>query len=337
MTTMCKSLSRFVSLTLVALGLSAPAAHAKVRIKLGTLAPQGSTWHQLLEEMGRKWAEASNGQVELKVYAGGTLGNEGDMVRKMNIGQLHAASITTVGIHEITPEPQAVDVPLMVDSIEEYEYIQSKVQTEMEAFLEAKGYVAIQWGEVGFARFFATRPYPTPEAMAKGKIFTWEGDPAAADAWRAMGLNPVVISSTDIVPSLQTGMINIVASSPLYMFTTRLFEKVKYMVDLNWGYLTGATVVRKEAWDKIPADTRARLLEIAAEYGKKTALEVRKLNDEALAKMIEQGLVVVKPDRARWEQAYAPASKVIRGRVVPESVYDKVKALHDEFRARNGK
>ena len=86
--------------------LAAPAHAAPVRIKLGTLAPQGSTWHQLLQEMAQKWSQASNGQVELKIYAGGTQGNEGEMIRKISIGQLHAASITAIGLHEITPEPQ---------------------------------------------------------------------------------------------------------------------------------------------------------------------------------------------------------------------------------------
>ena len=94
--------------------LAASADHAKTKIKLGTVAPVGSAWHQLLVEMGQKWAEASGGTVELKIYAGGSLGNEGDLVRKMNIGQLQAAAITTIGMHEITPEPQAVDVPLML-------------------------------------------------------------------------------------------------------------------------------------------------------------------------------------------------------------------------------
>jgi TRAP-type C4-dicarboxylate transport system substrate-binding protein len=313
------------------------AAHAKVRIKLGTLAPQGSTWHQLLEEMGQKWKEASNGEVELKIYAGGTLGNEGDMVRKMNIGQLQAASITTIGMHDIAPEPQAEDVPLMVDSIEEYDYIHSRIEPELNAALLAKGYQVLQWGEVGFARFFSTKPYRTPKEMASGKIFTWEGDPAAADAWKAMGLHPVVISSTDIVPSLQTGMINIIVGSPLYTFTTRLFKKTKYMLDLNWGYLTGATLVRKDAWEKIPAEMRQKLLDISREYGKKANLEVRRMNDEALVKMKEQGLQVVEPERAAWVAAYERAEKVIRGRVVPEGIYDKVKQLHQEFRAKQGK
>jgi TRAP-type C4-dicarboxylate transport system substrate-binding protein len=332
-----RKIVRTVLTALAALALLvAPAAQAKVRIKMGTLAPVGSTWHQLLEEMGHRWKEASGGEVELKVYAGGVLGNEGDMVRKMNVGQLQAAAITTVGMHEITPEPQAVDVPLMADSIEEYEFIQNGVQAELEQYLAAKGFVAVQWGEVGFARFFSTKPYKSPQEMAAGKIFTWEGDPAAEAAWRAMGLHPVVISSTDIVPSLQTGMINIICDPPLYTYTTRLFEKARYMLNLNWGYLTGATVVRKDAWEKIPAETRQKLLEIAAEYGKKTAVEVRRMNNEALDKMKEQGLQVVEPSsREEWQTAFDKAEKVIRGKVVPISIYDKVKTLRDEFRSKH--
>ena len=104
-------------LTLLALLALAPRAGAQeVTIKLGTLAPNGSTWHNLLKEMGEKWSEASGGKVKLKVYAGGTLGNEGDMVRKMGVGQLQAAAITTVDMHEIVKEPQTLSVPMMIDS-----------------------------------------------------------------------------------------------------------------------------------------------------------------------------------------------------------------------------
>src|SRR5438876_12045833 len=100
--------------------LAAGSASAQtVKIKLGTLAPQGSTWHQLLQQMAGDFVKASNGKVELKIYAGGTQGNEGEMIRKISIGQLQSAAITAVGLHEITPEPQAEDVPMMNGSYEE--------------------------------------------------------------------------------------------------------------------------------------------------------------------------------------------------------------------------
>src|ERR671936_2310288 len=128
----------------LALFLTATAHAAPVRIKLGTLAPQGSTWHQLLQEMAQKWAQASNGQVELKIYAGGTQGNEGEMIRKISIGQLQGAAITAIGLHEITPEPQAEDVPFLIDSYEEYDYVHQRVRGKLEESLAKKGYVALQ-------------------------------------------------------------------------------------------------------------------------------------------------------------------------------------------------
>src|SRR3954468_22343912 len=212
-----KRLAPFLAL----LCLSAGSASAQtVRIKLGTLAPQGSTWHQLLQQMAAEFSKESGGKVELKIYAGGTQGNEGEMIRKISIGQLQAASMTAVGLHEITPEPQAEEVPFLIDSYEEYDYVHEKVRARLEESLAKKGYVVLQWGEVGFVYLFSTQPYRSPEDFGKGKVFTWNGDPGAEAAWKAGGFKPVVLSSTDLIPALSSGMINIIGQPPLYAYTT---------------------------------------------------------------------------------------------------------------------
>ena len=108
------------ALAVVCLVAAVPAmAQQQVQVKLGTLAPNGSTWHELLKEMAEKWTQASNGTVKLRVYAGGTQGNEGEMVRKMAVGQLQGAAVTSVGLHDIIAEPQALAAPLMFDSAAE--------------------------------------------------------------------------------------------------------------------------------------------------------------------------------------------------------------------------
>src|SRR4051794_26341615 len=235
----------------LSLSLATAASAQAVRVKLGTMAPQGSTWHQLLQEMAQDFSKASGGKVELKVYAGGTQGNEGEMIRKMSIGQLHASSITAIGLHEITPEPQAEDVPFMIDSYEEYDYVHERVRGKLEEAIAKKNYQVLQWGEVGFVYLFSTQPYQSPLDFGKGKVFTWNGDPAAEAAWKAAGFHPVVLSSTDLVPSLTSGMINIIGQSPLYAYTTNLYSRANNMLNLRWGFLTGATVVRKDVWEKI--------------------------------------------------------------------------------------
>jgi len=322
----------------LALTLAAASASAQttVRIKLGTLAPQGSTWHEQMLAMAQDFAKASNGKVELKIYAGGTQGNEGEMIRKMSIGQLHAASITAIGLHEITPEPQAEDVPFMIDSYEEYDYVHERVRGKLEEAIAKKNYQVLQWGEVGFVYLFSTQPYQSPLDFGRGKVFTWNGDPGAEAAWKAAGFHPVVLSSTDLVPSLTSGMINIIGQSPLYVYTTNLYSRANNMLDMHWGFLTGATVVRKDTWEKVPADVRPKLLEIAEDYGKKTRDDVRKQNEDAIQQMKKRGLNVVQPSNIQaWHKAAEQANIVVRGKVVPEEIYDEVKRLRNEYRAQH--
>ena len=316
------------------LAAASPAlAQQQVQIKLGTLAPNGSTWHELLKEMAVRWGEASKDGVKLRIYAGGTQGNEGEMVRKMAVGQLQGAAVTTVGLHDIAAEPQALTVPLMFDSAAELQKALPILEPKLDVLLEKKGYVPLTWGAIGAIKLFCTKPFKTPAEAAGAKIFAWEGDPGSVKAWKAAGFNPVVLSSTDVITSLQTGMIECIPNVPLYVLTARLFEKAPYMIDVNWGWLVGATVVRKDAWEKIPADLRPRLLAISRELGQKVDVEVARLNTEAVTAMEKQGLKVVKVDAAAWRVMAEKSWPVVRGEVVPAAFFDEVKALRDAQRA----
>jgi TRAP-type C4-dicarboxylate transport system substrate-binding protein len=332
---------RAALLPVLLLALAAPplpraAADEKpVEIKLGTLAPAGSPWHEKLKEVAQKWRELSKGRVLLRIYPGGVLGNEGDMVRKMRVGQLHAAALTTVGLHEITPEPQAVGAPMAIQSYEELDYVMSKLEARLDAEIDRKGYVVLNWSDVGFVHFFSTKPYATPAAVKSAKVFAWEGDPASVEAWKAAGLHPVVLSSTDIMPSLQTGMIDTFASSPLYAQTARIYQKANVMLDLPWAVVNGATVVRKDVWEKIPVEFRQKLLDVARESGREIQRVVRKMNEDAVGTMRAQGLQVVKAeDLPGWQEAAGRANQVVRGGVVPKEIFDEVLRLRDEYRGQ---
>ena len=321
-----------------ALLLLAPVARGQeIVVKLGTLAPAGSNWHEILKDMAERWSQASQGKVKLRIYPGGTQGSEGEMIRKMAVGQLQAGAVTSVGLHDIVAEPQGLAVPLMFDAEDELAAVMQKVQPKLESALEKKGYVALTWGIVGSIKIFCSRAYRTPAEAASAKIFTWEGDPGSVDAFRAAGFTPVVLSSTDIITSLQTGMIDCVPSVPLYALPVRLFERASHMIDVNWGYLVGATVVRKDTWERIPAEVRPKLLEIARELGKKVDAEVGKLNTDAVAAMKKQGLDVIEVDQGPWRAAAEKAWPVVRGKIVPIEFFDEVKRERDAYRAAKRK
>src|SRR5690606_5354543 len=190
-------------------------ALGQVKIKLGTLAPEGSTFHNHLRALGEKWAKASGGGVKLVIYPGGTVGNESDMVKKLRINQLQAALLTGTGIHDIDPAVQALQVPMLLKSNEELDYALEKMAPKLEKILDDKGFVVLHWGDAGWVTFFTQKPAKTPADMQDQKVFAWAGDEGAVEAWKIAGFKPVVISATDITTSLQTGMIQAVDTTPV--------------------------------------------------------------------------------------------------------------------------
>jgi TRAP-type C4-dicarboxylate transport system substrate-binding protein len=312
---------------------ASPAPGAPLTLKLATLAPTGSAWHELLRELGQRWEEASGGQVKLKVYAGGTQGNEGEVIRKMGINQLQAAAISNVGLHDLVAEAAGLTVPLMFKDEAEMECAFERIRPALEAAILARGYVVVQWSRIGSVSFYCDAPRATPEAMRGAKVFVPQGDAAVAEALRLADLRPVMLAATDLVPALQTGMVECVNNVALYALATRTFVKAPYVIDLPWGFMVGATLVRADAWQKVPGELRPRLLAAAQEVAVKVNAEVRRLNLEAVAAMQRQGLKLVPADPEAWRPVMERTWGIFRGGVVPAPFFDQVRAARDACRA----
>ncbi len=330
-------------LSAVCLAATSPAlAQDKVVIKLATRAPVGSTWETRLKEAAQKWTEISGGKVELKIFAGGTMGDEGDMIKKMNNNTLQAVGVSTVGLHVISPDPQALDLPLFAKNREQYRCMLGKMTPKLEALLadpyrgpdkskKLPAVVVLAWGEIGFTRFFSTVARPTLDDMRKAKMFAWEGDPDSTKAWEKAGFKPVVLSSADLVPSLQTGKIDALCYPPVLVLAGNMHSKAKFMLDMPYSSLTGVTVVNKDIWDKIPADLRPKLLAVFREASAKIDQDVRKMEDDSIAKLKSQGVTVVQSaDPGAWQKAMEDVYQFVRGTVVPAQAFDDArKALRE--------
>ncbi len=315
------------------LAMLAPHARAQVTVKLGTMAPTGSAWHDILKEMGQRWEQASGGRVKVRVYPGGSQGNEGEMLRKLQIGQLQAAAISNVGLHDVVPEAQAMSIPMLFADEAEMECAFRRVSGAMQAAFERRGLVVVQWSRLGTAAFFCNAAFRTPAEMASAKMFAWDGDPGTVDAWRTAGFRPVVLSSTDLVPALQTGMIDCVGNVPAFMLAAHVYERARYMIDVPLGFALAAIVVRKDAWERIPADVRPRLLAVAQELGLRVDAEARRLSSDAVKAMTKQGLQVVTVAPEAWRRTVEKSWPVLRERVVTPEFFDEVKGARDACRA----
>ena len=307
----------------------------KIRIKLGTLAPEGSPWFDGVHRIGARWKKATHGDVVLKVYPGGVAGDEDDMLRKIRIGQLHAASVTGIGLSRITRDTLALQIPMMIRSYDELDYLRAQMGPRIRAKLREEGFVVLHWGDAGWVHFFSKKPVSTPEELAKLKLFVWSGDPASEAAWKAAGFNPVPMSATDVLSGLQTGLVESFATTPLYALTSQWFGLASNMVEVRWAPLNGATVVSTKVWDQIPAEQQATLLEISEDEGKRAMKEVRELGTKAVKAMTDRGLKVTSVTPAQekaWQSVAEKAYATIRGQVVEAETFDEVQRLIRAYR-----
>lgn len=315
-------------------------AGRKVKIKHGTLAPKGSPWHTAMERLAAGWKKASKGQVRVNIYPGGVAGDEGDMLRKIRIGQMHSATLTGIGLARISRSTIALQLPMMFRSYEELDYVRDRIAPRIQKDLEDAGFVVLNWGDAGWVHFFSKEKGRTPDDFRKWKMFLWSGDPESQEAFEAAGFQPVPMSATDVMSGLQSGLVDWFGTTPLYALTSQWFGLAKHMVAVKWSPLNGATIISKQAWEKIPAELRPELLRIAQEEGKRVQKEVRELGDKAIQAMKDRGLEVVEADaalEAEWRKAAEKGYPTIRNKVVPPDLFDEVKRLTEEYRKKNGK
>ena len=327
----------FKLVLLMAMLLASNPLSAKVVIKLATVAPKDSIWHEHLKKVDQRWQEISGGQVKLRIYAG-TLGDEDDILRRIRIGQLDAGTISTAGLSSIHRATKAMHIPLAFTSNEEMEYVRNGIAKTLKPLLMGKGFRVLSWGEVGWIRFFTRQPVATPDDLRKQKLFIWSnGDSAESEKlWQDLGFDTVSLSSIDIMPALQTGMIDAYQAPPLIALANQWFPFTPYMTDLKWAPLTGATIITEKAWQKIPAEFQADFARVVFEEGLNLQLDVRKLEQQATDAMVKRGLQIVAVDSAAkqaWLNAVQLSYPKIRGTVVPEKYFDEALSLRDEFRA----
>ncbi|MFL3015410.1 MAG: TRAP transporter substrate-binding protein DctP [Candidatus Neomarinimicrobiota bacterium] len=298
-----------------------------ITVKMATLAPEGTDWHGMLIEMGQEWKETTKGKVRLRIYPGGVIGDERDMVRKMRIGQIHAAGMTSEGLSEIVSEFSGYFIPLVYQNSEDVRIVTDALLPELENKLEKNGFKLLYFGELTWAYWFSTEPIKTPSDLKKSKFFTWAGDFKWEQVYKKAGYNPIPLASTDILSGLQTGLINTIPMPPIYALAQQSFGIANHMLDMKWGVLMAGIVMDLKTWNRIPKKYHTELIQITRSIQDKYKKTNQKAEQDAIDAMKKFGLTIHQinePDMQLWKSEVERVSIYLRGNIITESIYDTV-------------
>lgn len=305
-------------------------------LKMATIAPKGSIYHRSLLEMGEAYRRASGPQARVIVYPDSIQGTEADTVRRMRVGQLDASMLTVVGLTEIDPSVAALQyMPMMFRSWDELDHVREKLRPELEAKLAAKGFVVLIWGEGGWVQFFTRDPITRPEEFKKGKIFAWSGDVIQASVMKTLGYQPVPIPLADLLPAIETGMVDIVPVAPLWALVGQFDRTLRYMVRINWVPIVGATVMRRQALEAMSPAAREALLAAARKATDELRAHRTVQDEESIRAMEARGLKVqaLTPELEQaWRGVAERSWPYVRGTMVPAETFDHVRAILADYR-----
>jgi len=291
----------------------------------------------LLVELGQEWKKATNGDVRLRIYPGGVVGDERDMVRKIRIGQIHGAAITTEGMTEVNQYFTAFNYPLLFQDYDDVDFVRNQLNDELYNESEKNGFKLLTMVDVGWVYWFSTDPVYTPSDLKRTKIWTWAGDYKAVQLYEENGFQPIPLTTLDILSGLQTGMINSLGLNTMYALAQQIFGIADNMLDMKWGNLTGAIVVDMRVWNKLKPEYQKLMLNISKNIGKRFQDKNRYGSDDAVNVMKKYGLKVNKPSSEQLTEWYDLIEKMdesFRGSFITTDAYDRLMEIKQLMKAR---
>lgn len=329
---------KFVFFSVLALALLAWHLQAATVIKIGTIVPLRSPWMDELRKMDVEWRRITNGEVSLKIYAGGIAGSEEDMVRKIRMGILGGAVFTNLGITDIYPDAFVLNIPFLIDSDKEMDYIMGKMTPIFEKEIEKRGFKVILWSRAGWLNFFSKNPVIYPDDLKKHKLSFTTGAPEMEQAWKKSGFQVVPNELKDVMMGLQSGMINAFYLPPLVAASGQYFGLAPHMCQLKIAPMVGGFLFSKKVWDEIPDKYKSEMITVGQKMADTLLQKTGELEKEAMTEMIKNGLIVnqVPPDAVgKWRATADKGMDEMIGKAFSKEIYDMLQQYVAEYRKLN--
>lgn len=304
-------------------------------IKLATLAPENSSLMNIFEEMNKELLQVTNGRLGFKLYAGFALGDEADVLRKLRIGLVNAATFTSTALTDVNKDLRALQVPFLFSNYEQVDFIMGKVQQDLKKGFAQQGFEVLGFPELGFIYFMSKQPIAELSDLKGKRVWAQANAPMAKAFVDSVGVSNVAITAPDVLMALQTNLVDVVFNSPYYALITQWFTQVKCITDLPLSYIGAALLMNKKNYDQLPPDLQQGLKQVTAKYVRMLVEKTRKDNAEALKVMLGRGLQRVTPNPQQAQGFRDLSEKVIGGLstdILPKEFLKKIETELAEFR-----
>jgi tripartite ATP-independent transporter DctP family solute receptor len=282
---------------------------------------------EIATRFGKLVEERTGGSVKIRVFAGGQLGSEVNIVSGLTTGIVDLAMHTTGFLESFFPRIQAIDLPFLFhDSATAERLLDGPIGQELLNDMQAKGIYGLTWGHYGW-RVTETnnRVVKVPQDLAGLKIRIQPGAVFAA-MFKAVGAVPIVIDLAELYIALSQGTVNGYELPFLAVVTTKLVEVTKYVGVTNHVYNGGAFMASKLRFDTLTPKEQEVIRETVKEIqpGWRKLVAEKSIENRKICE--QRGLAVNEIDYPAFRKAMEPVYTEFRGKIGAEFVDKVIKA-----------
>lgn len=305
-------------------------------VKFACVAPEGSIWVNLTRDWNRELVSLSQNRARIQIYSGGVLGEEVDAIRKMRAGQIHATGVTGVGMGEMLSATRVLELPRLFRTTQELDAVTSRLESDFARRFAERGFTFLGFTEVGPIHLLTRKPLTKVTDLNATRMWVFEGDPLSDEIAKAYKLTGVRLPLLNVLPSLQTGVIDGVYGSPLGVMTMQWHTYLKYLVADPLSFGLGAIAMDRKFFEAQPADIQKLHLELGRKYTRQMVLRSREDNDKSLALLKSRGVQVTTLPEAEKVVLENQAKQVwtnLQGKLFPPELLASIQAVLQEVRS----
>lgn len=266
--------------------------------------PVGYPTVEGVRHFGDLLRERTGGRLDLRIYAGGQLGNERDTLEITTFGGIDFNRVNLAPLNSIEPLTIVAGLPFIFESTAHMRrVVDGPIGEEILASLERHGLIGLCFYDSGARSFYNTRgPIRTPGDM-KGLKLRVPGSDLYIDMVRSLGADAVPMPLDEVYQSLAQGVIDGAENNWPSFENGRHFEVARYYSLTRHLLAPEVFVMSKATWDDMSADDQATIRQAARD----SVPYMRQLWDEQVEKsraiILSSGVEVNEVDPAPFAEA----------------------------------
>ena len=299
-------------------------------IRVAVIAPRDSDLSKTFLKLDKSLRTATQNGWGVRLYAGGVAGDETDVLRKIKVGQMDCTTITSIGLSQIVRETTLLNLPGIIRGYKQLEAVQAVMNKEWEVGFEKAGYKLLRWGETGQLRWFAKTPITRPTAIRTMRPWVWPASSSSKGIMAATGATGVPLGVPEVFGALQTGMIDMVISTPVALIALQWHSNLKNMTKLTTGVLVGAVIVDAAKWKQMPAAVQEHVSADLTKNNIGDRDEIRTADERSYAALLKRGYAANEwtgDALKEYEQMVLTIQNSLAGRMFPAATLKRVKDL----------